>query len=288
MADQMAELMRRMPTKEFTAELPTEKVEEFLERGFTGMNRVTTDEEVEWLREVYDCLFSGELDLMPGVLVNDVNRPLGKQRGQTISQLLRPEILYPELKHTVFYRNTQRMARRLFGDERRLDCWGHMVRKAPRDQDIVPWHQDEAYWDPSFDYEGAGFWMPLDPATMESGAMSFIPGSHRGDVLRHGFMDDDPSITTLILLDEIDLSRAVPAPVEIGGVSIHHNRTLHGSGPNATGNPRRAYINEWRRIPVKRDAPLDRPWYWRKLDARVEHNNRAASRAAILAPAPVS
>ena len=275
MADQMAEVLSRRPTREFRVEVPKRNVEEFWERGFTALDRMTTDEEVEWLREVYDLLFSGRLDLPPGVLVNDVNSPLDRQRGQTISQVLKPEAVYPELRKTLFWRNTQAMALALFGDARGLDCWGHMVRKAPRDQEIVPWHQDEGYWDPSFDHEGASFWMPLDPATMQSGAMSFLPGSHKGGVLRHGFMNNDPSITTLVLEDEIDLSKAVPGPIAIGGVSIHHSRTLHGSGPNLTDNPRRAYINEWTRTPVARKTPHDRPWYWRKLEARTRYNAKA-------------
>jgi ectoine hydroxylase-related dioxygenase (phytanoyl-CoA dioxygenase family) len=146
-----------------------------------------------------------------------------------------------------------------------------MVRKAPHDDDYVPWHQDEGYWDPSFDMEGAGFWMPLDPATVESGCMSFIPGSHKGRVLRHGFMNGDPSITTLVLEEKIDEAKAVPAPIPIGGVSIHHSRTLHYSGPNKTGNPRRVYVNEWMRTPVKREVPHDRPWHWARQAEKVKH-----------------
>jgi ectoine hydroxylase-related dioxygenase (phytanoyl-CoA dioxygenase family) len=146
-----------------------------------------------------------------------------------------------------------------------------MVRKAPHDDDYVPWHQDEGYWDPAFDQVGAGFWMPLDPATVESGCMSFIPGSHKGPVLRHGFMNGDPRITTLVLEDKIDEKKAVPHPIPIGGCSIHHSRTLHYSGPNRTGNPRRVYVNEWMLTPVKRDVPYDRPWHSERMKAKVEH-----------------
>jgi hypothetical protein len=87
-------------------------------------------------------------------------------------------------------------------------------------------------------------------------------------------MDGDPSVTTLILEEKIDTSSAVPQPVPIGGASIHHNRTLHHSGPNTTDRVRRAYVNEWQIAPVKRDVPYERDWYWGRQKAMRAHNNK--------------
>jgi hypothetical protein len=253
-----------MPTKEFEVQLPASAIEEFRERGFTRFHTVTTDEEIEWLREVYDLLFSGEVTLPKGTLVNDVNRPASEQRGQLNGQLLYPETFYPGLRRTLLYRNTQSLARQLFGTQE-LQGWTHLARKAPRMTEDLPWHQDEAYWDPTFDYESAAFWMPLDTATMQSGAMSFLPGSHKGDILHCSFPDNDPTRTTVLIDEEFDRSTAVPQPIPIGGVSIHHCRTLHASGPNLTDAARRAYIHVWGCKPVKREISHDRPWYWQKV-----------------------
>ncbi len=274
MSEQLKELMARRPSRVFDAVLEQSKVDDFWNLGFTRIDRITTDEEIVWLREVYDLLFSGNMKLLPGALVTDVMTRMDKQRGDRIGQVLRPEFFIPELKETQFFQNSNRIAKQILGHDAHLDAWGHMVRKAPNNPDIVPWHQDEGYWDPSFDYQSFGCWMPLDPATLESGCMSFIPGSHKEGVLRHGFMDDDPAVTTLILDDKIDASKAVLQPVPIGGASIHHNRTLHFSGPNTTSNVRRAYVNEWQIVPVKRDTPYDRPWYWARQAAMRAHNNK--------------
>jgi len=46
-----------------------------------------------------------------------------------------------------------------------------MIRKPPRIGDALPWHQDEANWDPQFVYRALGCWLPLDDATPENGAM---------------------------------------------------------------------------------------------------------------------
>ncbi len=68
----------------------------------TKIDRVTTDEEIAWLREVYDMLFSGEIKLLPGALVTDVMTRMDQQRGDRIGQVLRPEQFIPELKKTQF------------------------------------------------------------------------------------------------------------------------------------------------------------------------------------------
>ncbi len=274
MSKEFDDLMARMPSRELDVGISDDKVNEFWERGFTLVERITTDEEVAWLREVYDMLFSGNMKLLPGALVTDVMTRMDSQRGDRIGQVLRPEYFIPQLKQTQFYKNSEAIAKRILGRDAHLDVWGHMVRKAPRNPDIVPWHQDEGYWDPSFDYQSFGCWMPLDPATRESGCMSFIPGSHKEGVRRHAYMDGDPRITTLVLEEEPDLSRAVLQPVPIGGASIHHNRTLHGSGPNTTDRVRRAYVNEWQIVPVKRETPYERDWYWGRQKAMREHNNK--------------
>ena len=271
-ADRIQELMSRLPDRELVVTISDDAIEEFYDRGFTSLARITTDEEIAWMREVYDLLFSGELPLPTGALVNDVNRPLGKGRGQTdMSQVLFPESLYPRLRQTVYYRNSQRVAQRLLRNDD-LRCWGHMARKAAGSKDHVAWHQDEAYWDPHFDHHAAAFWLPLDDATQESGAMSFVPGSHKGEGLRHGCPDDNPLVTALKLEEGFPVEQAVLHPIPSAGVSIHHHRAIHGSGPNLTNKARRAYVNVWDTPLISRSVPHDRPWYWRKKEARDSFN----------------
>jgi hypothetical protein len=258
------ELLARMPIKRYAPRLPRHARDEFAETGFFTLARITTDEEVDWLRDVYDALFAGEGGAF---VMRDVNVRVDEQRGDRVSQIIRPELTLPALRKTLFWRNSRRLAAQLLGIEpERMDGWGHMVRKAPRDTEHVPWHQDEGYWDPSFDYLGLGVWMPLDPATVESGCMSMIPGSHKGGVRTHKHTDGDPMVT-VIVCDDVDPTQAVPRPVEVGGASFHHCRTMHGSGPNRSSQVRRAYINEWQSVPVPRARPHERPWFWERQEA---------------------
>jgi phytanoyl-CoA dioxygenase PhyH len=254
------ELMTRRPTTEFAAELSQKNLDEFRERGFTSIARITTDEELEWLGQVYDLLFEERVQPVPGGYI-DLIRPYDSKGGDLQPQIIVPETRYAELRRTQFWRNGRQLASKLLGVEAKdLRGWGHMIRKPPRVGDSLPWHQDEAYWDPGFEYVALGCWMPLDPATVESGCMSFIPGSHRGDVRTHRHLGDDPAVHALVI-DDVDASSAVPMPVAVGGAVFHHCRILHRSGPNRSARVRRAYSNEWQLPPVKRETAMPaRPW----------------------------
>src|SRR5205085_8106879 len=105
----------------------------------------------------------------------------------------------------------------------------------------TPWHQDEAYWDPAFEYESMSIWISLQEATEENGCMWFVPGSHRLDVLPHHSIDNNPRIHGLEV-DGADVVKAIACPLPAGGCTIHHNRTLHYTGPNRSSQPRRALI----------------------------------------------
>lgn len=261
MVESIEELLARRPTAELEASLTTKDVEAFEARGFISIPRITTDEEVAWLAEVYDWLFAEKSRALKGAHF-DLVRPYDSAGEDRLPQVLAPEKSLPVLKETAFWRNGRRMAAQLMGvDAGLLEGWGHMIRKPPKIGEPLPWHQDEAYWDPSLVYQALGCWMPLDAATVENGCMSFIPGSHRSEVLPHRHVGDDPRVHALYTTpDESDVARATPVPVPAGGAVFHHSRTLHASGPNTTDKVRRAYANEWQLAPEKAQVMPDRPW----------------------------
>ncbi len=195
---------------------------------------------------------------------------IDEQRGDRVGQIIRPEGYIPELRETQFWKNSRRLASQLLGlDEGKMDGWGHMVRKSPRDTEPLRHHQDEAFWDPTFDYHALGCWMPLDPATVESGCMTLAPGTHKEGIQPHQLGQGDPAVTYIELVDP-PVERLVPHPIPVGGASFHHCRTIHGSGPNVSDHVRRAYINEWQAVPVQRATPKDHPWYWPRHEAMMK------------------
>jgi len=255
----LEDLLARRPNANFAVSFGAAQVDEFETRGFTHVTRITSDEELAWLGELYDWLFAERVEPVPGGYF-DLSRPYDSDGPDLQPQILAPETLVPELRKTALFRNGRRLASVLLRAElETVRGWGHMIRKPARVGAPLPWHQDEAYWDPAFDYAALGVWMPLDPATHESGCMRFLPGSHRSDVREHRHVGDDPTVHALFT-DDVDERAAVAVPLPPGGAILHHCRTLHCSGPNRSDRVRRAYANEFQLAPVKRAVPFDRPW----------------------------
>jgi hypothetical protein len=92
-------------------------------------------------------------------------------------------------------------------------------------------------------------------------------GSHRGGVLNHTHVNDDP-VLHVLLADDVDPAQAAVCPPPAGGATSHHCRTLHYTAPNTTDRPRLAFPIEFQLPPQPRqDVPS-----WPCVDA-----NRAAT-----------
>ncbi len=111
--------------------------------------------------------------------------------------------------------------------------------KEPRDGKFVSHHQDANYWglEP---HDVVTAWVALSDAGPATGPMEFLPGSHRGDLYDHeNTYADDNLLSRGQRVDvELDTSKAALAPLEVGEMSLHHVRLIHGSGPNTTDDRR--------------------------------------------------
>lgn len=257
------------PVTDLHVDLTDAQVEAYREDGFLAIDRITTDEEVEWLGGVYDRLFAERTGEAEGKYF-DLAGPRAHAGREVLPQVLGPERIVPELRETIYFRNARALAARLLGlPLEEVNGGGHMILKPAGYGRETPWHQDEAYWNPDLDYQSLSVWLPLNPATLESGCMQFIPGSHRRPLVPHRHIDDDPLVHGLIT-DEADASAAVACPIPAGGATFHDRRTLHYAGPNTTDEVRRAYTLIMRGATTKRETPYERPWMQQEQDALVE------------------
>jgi len=241
------------------ARIAPEQVEAYRRDGFTWFPRVTTDEELEWLRGVYDRLFAERCGEEYGHYF-DLGGPRGHDGAAVLPQILGPENHVPALRDTLYFRNALRIASVLLGvPDDRIQGGGHMILKPAHYGRETPWHQDEAYWPPETIPTSLSVWLPLDEATVESGCMQFIPGSHTSPVVPHRHIDDDPTVHGLVT-DGVDARAAVACPLPAGGATVHHCRTLHYAGPNTSEHPRRAYILVMNGPAVPAERPDARPW----------------------------
>src|SRR5262245_66594496 len=84
--------------------LSDEQVEQFHAEGFTSVPRITTDEELEWLRPIYDELFASRRGAFRGGYF-DLARPYESDGEDLVPQVLAPEYKVAALLDTNIYRN---------------------------------------------------------------------------------------------------------------------------------------------------------------------------------------
>jgi hypothetical protein len=114
------------------------------------------------------------------------------------------------------------------------------IVKEPGDGKRVSWHQDLTYWGLEPVEGVVSIWLALAPATVESGAMKMIPGSHLGPIRPHRdtFAADNILTRGQEIAEEIDESRAIDILLRPGEMSLHHGRVFHGSQPNRSADRR--------------------------------------------------
>lgn len=119
-------------------------------------------------------------------------------------------------------------------------CWNTLFWvKEPRTNAFVSWHQDLNYWGLDTD-DLITVWLALSPATVESGCMSVLPGSHKGEFMPHEdlYRDDNMLTRGQEIAVEVDESKTVTMPLQPGQVSLHNGRLAHASSPNTSEDRR--------------------------------------------------
>lgn len=110
--------------------------------------------------------------------------------------------------------------------------------KNANDPSFVSWHQDSAYYglDP---HDVVTMWFAITDATPEMGCMRVLPGTHRGPDRSHvETYHPENLLSRGQTIEGLDVSGAVEMPLRAGQFSIHHERLVHGSAANATGERR--------------------------------------------------
>ncbi len=110
--------------------------------------------------------------------------------------------------------------------------------KEPNSPAYVSWHQDLHYWGLEGEDEVTA-WIAFSPATVASGCMRFVPGSHKKIVAHTDTHHADNLLTRgQEIAVEVDESEAIAAELAPGEMSLHHGRLFHASDPNTTDDRR--------------------------------------------------
>jgi ectoine hydroxylase-related dioxygenase (phytanoyl-CoA dioxygenase family) len=126
----------------------------------------------------------------------------------------------------------------LIGPDVRL-YWDQAVYKKPEKPRRFPWHQDNGYTyiEPQ---QYLTCWVALTEASVAHGCPWLVPGVHRQGTLRHRYVE--PLGFECFAEPPAD---ARPAELGPGDAAVFSSLTPHLTGPNTTGEVRKAYILQY-------------------------------------------
>jgi Phytanoyl-CoA dioxygenase (PhyH) len=263
--------------------------------GFLTIDTGLPETEIDGIRAKLSALHARNAGFHEGALFDAVGVDDGSEPAR-FTQILHPRSFEPSLLETQFFRLASGIARQVLGPAVRFKADISLFKPA-RIGGTTPWHQDEAFQDPAFTYHELSFWLALQPTDERNSCMAYLPGSHLGPVLNHGFPGNDPRIHALECTEDFDHAAVVACPMPKGGCVMHTQRTLHGAGPNTSDAPRLAYVLIFDLVPTPSAEPRSFPWRvlqdtararrekdWRRRGGLLVHLWRQRSRLRLTSP----
>lgn len=201
--------------------LSKEAIQQYHEDGFTPAVRVISEKEAEIFR----------------FRMQAVEAVVGELKG---GRRLKCHLLYKWVSDLIRTPAVVDRVEDLLGAN--VMCWGtDLWVKEPDATKFVSWHQDHQYWGVSGN-ELLTAWIALSPATVKSGCMRMLPGSHRREGLSHlDTYHKDNMLTRGQTIFDIDEEHAVNIEVDTGEAVFFNYRIAHASHPNC-GSDRRIGI----------------------------------------------
>ena len=118
--------------------------------------------------------------------------------------------------------------------------WGaNLFIKEAHSPNYVSWHQDLTYWGLD-DLDEVTAWVALSPATVRSGCMRYVPGTHTREIVPHRdtFAEDNQLSRGQELAVDVNEAEAVDVVLAPGQIALHHGRIFHASSANQTDDRR--------------------------------------------------
>ena len=228
--------------------LTEDEIARFRSDGWVHLRGVLADDEVGLLEPVYERFLRREI-AVPGRDFCDMSADYDKPLDDySILNVMLPRKHFAAWRGNVYELRAASIAEQLCGAGMALD-YDQLIAKRPNKPDAVfHWHQDLAYWPVTADTRTASFWLALDASTTANGCVRFVSGSHREEHLRahRPLLGDRGKSHTLVADVDEKRDAIVAAEIARGDVTVHHERTVHGSAGNRTSGWRRAYIVAFR------------------------------------------
>ena len=238
--------------------LTADQVAEFFRQGFLVIGTpLIAKPELEWCSNILMRMLESGEGRSEGRNLDLIARDGGEDT--TLPSVLQPSLYSTELRKLSYRKTALAVARQLLGPQAGF-AGDHTIFKPVHKGGPTPWHQDEAFREPGFEYDEISIWIAITDSTLENGAMAYIPGSHLLGVLPHRLNGGAKEANTIECYAGFDPQTAAVRPIPAGAMIIHHGRTVHGSAGNKTNTPRLAYILQYS-TPVRISKEIrEAPW----------------------------
>jgi len=217
-------------------------VEHYGAFGYVVVPGLLSPTEIAELRAVTDSVAATAAGLSEETPVFDFD-PAANGAPITIQRIKKPHRVHSAYAALSRHPALLAVLERIIGPDIRLSH-SKINMKAGNGGAALEWHQDWAYA-PHTNMDTCVISIMIDDARVANGAMQVISESHKGPLHEHhdedGYFDGAIDVATA----GIDMNRAVPLEGCAGTVTFHHPLTIHGSGVNRSGDPRRILFLEY-------------------------------------------
>lgn len=243
--------------------LNSEQIIQYEETGYLIVRDVLDGSQIGELQSITDEFIdrSRSMTESDGVIELDDGHAADQPR---IRRIKSPHKHHPAYAASLANLTLLDMVESLIGPDIR---WHHtkLNAKAPGGGRQVEWHTDWGYY-PHTNQDLLEIGIALDPITTENGCLRVLEGSHLGPVLDHY---EDGTFVGAVAPGSFDMDATVPIELEIGDISLHHVRLLHGSGPNLSDRPRRLLLQGYAAADAWPLMANHQPTDWPEWDARI-------------------
>jgi Phytanoyl-CoA dioxygenase (PhyH) len=259
--------------------LTSAQIDEFFRQGFLVIETPQIPaSELEWCREILMRMILGGERRTEGRNI-DLTATDGAG-DKTSPSVLQPSMYARELRKLSYRKAALETAKQLLGPNAEF-AGDHAIFKPSHRGHPTPWHQDEAFREPGFDYNELSIWIAITESTLDNGAMAYIPGSHLLGVLPHRLHGGGKQANTIECYEGFDPQTAAVRPIPAGAMIIHHGRTVHGAFGNKTAGSRLAYILQYS-TPVKMSKHIRAsPWLEHLRSANLQQRKHYLMRGGI-------
>jgi phytanoyl-CoA hydroxylase len=227
-----------------TDAMSEQELSEYAEQGFVLIRGLFSKEELDaWCTRLQRVVAGNEASAEGMLVMRDVMFAKGaaeaEQKGQEIAKLQDFEndpVLGGYLRHPRLLDRVE-----TFTGPDIASIHTMLINKPPGVDGRHPLHQDLLYFPFRPAEDIVGTWTALERSTREKGCLAVVPGSHRGDLLRHENPDWE-----YLNLGYFGAAGVGPHPdrvhveMEPGDTLFFHPLLLHGSGRNRSAGFRRA------------------------------------------------